>query len=64
VTCCSLSDLNAEPISELNSTHGVVRVAELVADVDGMEGCDWSECELPPLVVARSRDGLSLMASS
>jgi hypothetical protein len=58
------SELPATPISELISTHTALRLAELVADVDGVDGCDWSRCELPPVGVARSRDGLSLIASS
>lgn len=58
------SELAARPISELISTHTALWLAELVADVDGVEGCDWSRCELPPVGVARSRDGLSLIASS
>jgi hypothetical protein len=35
-----------------------------VADVEGVEGCDWSWYEVPPVGAARSRDGLSLIASS
>lgn len=35
-----LDELLAELIPELISTH-VVRVAELVADGDDVEGCDW-----------------------
>jgi hypothetical protein len=72
---CLLDELHAElmfeldpalpagPISELISIQISLRLAEL-ADVDGVEGCDWSRCELPPVGDARSRDGLSLMASS
>lgn len=58
------SELPARPVSELISTRTALRLAELVADVDGVEGCDWSRCELPPVGFARSRDGLSLIASS
>lgn len=70
---CLLHELHAElvfemdselPTSELISTHTALRLAELVADVDGVEGCDWSRCELSPVGVARSRAGLSLIASS
>jgi hypothetical protein len=69
-TCCSLLILRAlagpefELVSELISTPAVILVAELGADVDGVEGCDWSEFELPSFIVANSSDGLSLMASS
>jgi hypothetical protein len=73
---CLLYELHAEPISELHSglparaiselvsAHAALRLAELVADVDGVDGCDWSRCELPSVGAARSRDGLSLIASS
>jgi hypothetical protein len=73
---CLLAELLAEGTPELvselpvetTSLHVIStqvdgRVAEVGADVDGVEVCDWSRCELPTEVVARSRDGLSLMAS-
>jgi hypothetical protein len=36
------SELPATQISELVSTHIALGLAELVADVEGVEGCDWS----------------------
>jgi hypothetical protein len=59
------SELPATQISEIVSTHIALGLVELVADVEGVEGCDWPRYEVPPVGVARSRrDGLSLIASS
>jgi len=61
-----VSELAIEPTSELLIISEQVegRLVGLGADVDGVDSCDWSLCELLTVVFARSRDGLSLIASS
>lgn len=60
------SELTIEPASGLHVISEQVegRVVGLGADVDGVDSCDWSWCELLIAVFAKSRDGLSLRASS